>query len=66
MLLQPPPKSEPGIRGNSYPYLTAEVKLLLSSRDSLKTKANKTGSKYIKLAYQHMKTKLIKKLGSLK
>ena len=56
MLLQS--KAEPGIRGDSHPYLTAEVKLLMSSRDSLKAKANKTGSKYIKLTYQHMKNKV--------
>ena len=60
------PTTSTKIRGNSHPYLTADVKLLMLSRDSLKAKANKTGSKYIKLAYQHMKKKLITKLGSSK
>ena len=60
------PTTSTKIRANSHPYLTADVKLLMRSRDSLKAKANKTGSTYIKLAYQHMKTKLITKLGSSK
>ena len=46
------PTTSTKIRGNSHPYLTADVKLLMRSRDSLKAKANKTGPKYIKLAYQ--------------
>ena len=38
----------------------------MRSRDSLKAKANKTGSKYIKLAYQHMKNKVNYKIRKLK
>ena len=38
----------------------------MRSRDSLKAKANKTGSKYIKLAYQHMKNKVDYKIRELK
>ena len=60
------PTTSTKIRGNSHPYLTADVKLLLHSRDSLKAKANKTGSKYIKLAYQHMKNKADYKIKELK
>ena len=33
------------IRGNSHPYFRADDKLLMSNRDYLKDKANKTGSK---------------------
>ena len=60
------PTNSTKIRGNSYPYLTADVKLLVRSRDSLKAKANKTGFKYIKLAYQHMKNKADCKIRELK
>ena len=49
------PTTSTKITGNSHPYLTADVKLLMRSRNSLKAKANKTGSKYIKLSYQHVK-----------
>ena len=38
----------------------------MRSRDSLKAKANETGSKYIKLAYQHMKNKVDYKIRELK
>ena len=60
------PTTSTKIRSNSHPYLTADVKLLMRSRDSLKAKANKTGSKYIKLAYQHMKNKVDYKIRELK
>ena len=60
------PTTSTKIRGNSHPYLTADVKLLMRGRGSLKTKANKTGSKYIKLAYQHMKNKVDYKIRELK
>ena len=60
------PTTSTKIRGNSQPYFTADVKLLMLSRDSLKAKANKTGSRYIKLAYQHMKNKVDYKIRELK
>ena len=60
------PTTSTKIRGNSHPYLTADVKLLMRSRDSLKAKANKTRSKYMKLAYQHMKNKVDYKIRELK
>ena len=59
------PATSTKIRGNSHPYLTADVKLM-RSRDSLEAKANKTGSKYIKLAYQHMKNKVDCKIRELR
>ena len=49
------PTTSTKIRGNSHPYVTADVKLLMRSRDSLKAKAIKTGSKYIKLVPAHEK-----------
>ena len=39
------PTTSSKIRGNSHPYLTADVKLLMPSRDSLKAKANEIGYK---------------------
>ena len=60
------PTTSTKIRGNSHPYLTADVKLLMGSRNSLEEKANKTGSKYIKLACQHMKNKVDYKIRELK
>ena len=60
------PTTSTKIRGNSHPYLTADVKLLMRSRDSRKAKANKTGSKNIKLAYRHMKNKVDYKIRELK
>ena len=60
------PTTSTKIRGSSHPYLTADVKLLMRSRDSLKANAKKTGSKYIKLAYQRMKNKVDNKIRELK
>ena len=60
------PTTSTKIRDNSHPYLTANVKLFMRSRDSLKAKANNTGSKYIKLAYQHMRNKVDYKIRELK
>ena len=53
------PTTSTKIRGNSHPYLLADVKLLMRSRDSLKAKANKT-------EYQHMKNKVDYKIRELK
>ena len=59
------PTTSTKITGNGHPYLTADVKLV-RNRDSLKAKANKTGPKYTKLAYQHMKSKVEYKIRELK
>ena len=45
-------------RGNNLPYVTAEVKSLMRQRDYLKGKANKTGSKYLRQAYQKLRNKV--------
>ena len=54
------------IKGNSLPYITAEVRQLARQRDFLRKKANKTGSKYLKQAFQQIKNKVTYKLRSLR
>ena len=44
------PISEIRIRGNNLPYITAEMRKLIRTRDYLKKKANKTGSKYLHIS----------------
>ena len=53
-------------RGNNLPYVTAEVKSLMRQRDYLKGKANKTGSKYLRQAYQKLRNKVDCTLRKLK
>ena len=45
------------VRGNNLPYVTSEVKSLMRQRDYLRDKANKTGSKYLRQAYQQLRNK---------
>ena len=45
------------IRGNNLPYITAEVRQLARQQDFLRKKANKTGSIYLKQAFQQIKKK---------
>ena len=40
------------VRGNNLPYVTTEVKSMMRQRDYLRGKANKTGSKYLRQAFQ--------------
>ena len=54
------------VRGNNVPYVTAEVKSLMRQRDYLKGKANKTGSKYLRQAYQQLRNKVDYTLRKLK
>ena len=61
------PISEIRIRGNNLPYITAEMRKLIRTRDYLKKKANKTGSKYLHQAFQQIRSKVkygIRKLRS--
>ena len=46
------------VRGNSLPYVTAEVKHMKRTRDKLRSKANKTGSVYLRQAFQQMRNKV--------
>ena len=55
------------IKGNNLPYITAEVRQLARQRDYLRKKADKTGSKYLRQAFQQNKHKItyeVRKLSS--
>ena len=54
------------VRGNNLPYVTAEVKSFMRQRDYLRGKANKTGSKYLRQAYQQLRNKADYTLRKLK
>ena len=54
------------VRGNNLLYVTAEVKSLMIQRDYLRGKANKTGSKYLRQAYQQSRNKVDYTLRKLK
>ena len=61
------PISEIRIRGNNLPYITAEMRKLIRTKDYLKKKASKTGSKYLHQAFQQIRNKVkygIRKLRS--
>ena len=46
------------VRGNNLPYVKAEVKSVMRQRDYLRGKARKTGSKYLRQAFQHLCNKV--------
>ena len=46
------------VRGNSLPYVTAEVKHMMRTKDKLRGKANKTGSVYLRQPFQQMRNKV--------
>ena len=54
------------VRGNNLPYVTAEVKSLMRQRDYFRGKANQTGSKYLRKAYQQLRNKFDHTLRKLK
>ena len=54
------------IKGNNLPYITAEVRQFARQRDFLRKKPNKTGSKYLKQAFQQIKNRVTYKLRSLR
>ena len=54
------------VRGNNLPYVTAEVKSMMRQRDYLSGKANKTGSKYLRQAFQQVRNKVDFTLRNLK
>ena len=54
------------MRGNNLPYVTAEVKSMMRQRDYLRGKANKTGSKYLRQAFQQVRNKVDYTLRNLK
>ena len=54
------------VKGNNLPYVTAEVKSVMRQRDYLRGKANKTGSKFLRQAFQHLRNKVDYTLRKLK
>ena len=54
------------VKGNNFPYVTAEVKSMMRQRNYLKGKANNTGSKYLRQAFQHLRNKVDYTLRRLK
>ena len=54
------------VRGNTLPYVTAQVKSLMRQKDYLRGKANKTGSKYLRQPYQQLRNKVDYTLRKLK
>ena len=53
------------VKGNSLPCVTSELKALIKTRDYLRTKANKTGSEYLRQAFNHTRNKVNKLLSNL-
>ena len=45
------------VQNNRLPYVTSDLKKLLRQRDYLRGKANKTGSKYLRQAFQQVKAR---------
>ena len=54
------------IRGSNLPYITADVRRLARQRDFLRKKANKTGSKYLRQAFQQIKHRVTYTLRKLR
>ena len=46
------------IKGNSLPYITAEARAMIKQRDYLRAKAYKTGSKFLRQAFQQVKKRV--------
>ena len=44
------------VRNNKLPYVTSELRKLIRQRDYLRAKANKTGSEYIRQAFNHLRS----------
>ena len=53
------------VKGNSLPYVTSELRTLIKTRDYLRAKANKTGSEYLRQAFNHFRNKVNKILSDL-
>ena len=56
------PVSNIKIKRNNLPYITAEVRQLARQHGYLRKKANKTGSKYLRQAFQQIKHKITYKV----
>ena len=53
------------VKGNSLPYVISELRALIKTRDYLRAKAKKTGSEYLRQAYNHTINKVNKLLSDL-
>ena len=54
------------IIGNNLPNITSEVRQMARQRDFLRKKANQTGSKYLRQAFQHVKKRVTYKVRKLR
>ena len=54
------------VKGNNLPYITAAVKSMMRQRDYLRGKVNKTSSKYLRQAFQHLRNKVNYTLRKMK
>ena len=52
------PVTDMKIKGNNLPYINSEARQLTRQRDYLRCKANKTGSKYLRQAYQQIRSRV--------
>ena len=50
------------IKGRNLPYITSEIRQLARQRDYVREKANKTGSRYLRQAFQQIKHKVTYKI----
>ena len=46
------------VRNNKLPNVTSELRKLIRQHDCLRAKANKTGSEYIRQAFNHLRSKI--------
>ena len=60
------PVSKIRIRGSNLPYIAADVRRLARQQDFLRKKANKTGSKYLRQAFQQIKHRVTYIVGKLR
>ena len=53
------PVADMKIKGNNLPYINSEARQLIRQRDHLRGKANKTGSEYLRQAYQLIRSRVL-------
>ena len=54
------------VKGNSLRYVTSELRAMIRTRDYLRAKANKTGSTYLRQAFNHVRNKVNRTLSELR
>ena len=54
------------VKGNNVPCVTADVESIMRQRDYLRGKADRTGSKYLRQVFQHLRNKVDYTLRKLK